>query len=68
MTTGVAEIVGLFLVVAGGVALTAAAVLVSVALGVAVAGALAILGGIIAVYVANELERQRAELEASERA
>lgn len=57
MNAGILEIVGLFLAVVGCAALVAAAALVSTALAVAVAGAFTVLGGVIAVYVALQLER-----------
>ncbi len=56
MKTGITEIVGLFLIVVGAAGLVAAAALVSVPLAVAVASALVILGGVIAVYVANAID------------
>lgn len=57
---GITEILGLFLIVAGVVALVAAAALVSTALAVAVAGFAAVLTGVLAVYVANVLEQRAA--------
>lgn len=61
MKTGILEIVGLFLIVAGACALVGAAALVSVALAVTVAGLFVLLGGTIAVYVASELEAKAAK-------
>lgn len=56
MRNGIIEIVGLFLVVVGCGAITAAAAMVSVALGVLAAGAFTVLAGALAVYVANVSE------------
>lgn len=55
MQHGIAEIVGLFLIVIGCGVIVGAASLVSVALAVLAAGVFLILGGVIAVYVANRL-------------
>lgn len=57
MRAGIIEIVGLFLIVAGAAGVIGAASLVSVALAVVVASAFVLLGGIIAVYVAVQLEK-----------
>jgi hypothetical protein len=59
MQTGIAEIVGLFLVTAGCCGFVAAAALVSVALAVAVAAAFLLLAGILLVYVAAQMDRAR---------
>lgn len=59
MQTGIAEIVGLFLVVVGCAGFVGAAALVSVALAVAVAAAFLLLGGILLVYVATTVDRSR---------
>jgi hypothetical protein len=59
MQTGIAEILGLFLVVVGCCGFVGAAALVSVALAVAVAAAFLLLAGILLVYVAVTLERGR---------
>jgi hypothetical protein len=58
MQTGIAEIVGLFLIVAGGAGIVAAAAMVSVALAVVVASSLIVLAGIVLVYVATALEQR----------
>jgi hypothetical protein len=59
MQTGIAEILGLFLVVAGCCGFVGAAALVSVALAVAVAASFMLLGGILLVYVAAQIDRAR---------
>lgn len=56
MHTGILEIVGFFLVVAGVVGVVAAAALVSTALAVLVSGFFLVLAGVLAVYVAVQLE------------
>jgi hypothetical protein len=56
MQTGIAEIVGLFLIVAGAAGIVGAAAMVSVALAVVVASSLVVLAGIVLVYVANALD------------
>jgi membrane protein implicated in regulation of membrane protease activity len=53
MQTGIAEIVGIFLLVVGCGAVVGAAALVSTALAVLAAGVFLILGGVLAVYIAN---------------
>ena len=60
MNHGIAEILGLFLVVVGCGTIVAAASLVSVALAVLAAGLFLVLGGVLAVYVAAVLERRNA--------
>jgi len=60
MNAGLVEIVGLFLVVVGCGFVIGAAALVSVPLAVLAAGIFVILGGIIAVYVANQLAAKAA--------
>lgn len=57
MNAGIIEIIGLFLVMVGAGTIVAAASLVSTALAVLTAGAFAVLAGLIAVYVALQLER-----------
>ena len=59
MSFGIAEIVGLFLVLAGCCTLVGAAALVAAALAVAVAGGLLLLAGVLVVYVAAVLERTK---------
>jgi len=56
MNAGLLEIVGLFLVVVGCGFVVGAAALVSVPLAVLAAGVFVVLGGIVAVYVAAQLE------------
>lgn len=56
MRYGIAELVGLFLVVVGCGVIVGAAALVSVALAVLAAGVFLVLAGILAVYVASALE------------
>lgn len=58
MNAGIAEILGIFLIVTGCAALVGAASLVSTALGVGVAGGLLVLGGVIVVYVAALADRK----------
>lgn len=58
MTAGIIEIVGAFLVLVGLCTIVAAAAMVSVALAVLVAGAFIALLGVVALYVARELERE----------
>lgn len=58
MQTGIAEIVGLFLIVAGAAGIVGAAAMVSVALAVVVASSLVVLAGIVLVYVANALDER----------
>jgi hypothetical protein len=53
---GLLEIVGIFIVVAGGCGLVAAAAMVAVALAVLVASVLLILAGVVGVYLAVTLE------------
>lgn len=57
MKNGVMEIVGFFLLIVGCIALVVAAAMVSAKLAVLVVALLLILGGVIAVYVASELEK-----------
>lgn len=59
MNAGIAEILGIFLIVAGCCGLVGAAALVSTALGVGVAGGLLVLGGVLVVYVASLVDRNR---------
>jgi membrane protein implicated in regulation of membrane protease activity len=59
MQTGIAEIVGVFLVIVGCAGFVAAASLISVALAVAVAAAFFLLGGILLVYIAAQVDRAR---------
>jgi hypothetical protein len=59
MQTGIAEILGLFLVIAGCCGFVGAAALVSVAFAVAVAAAFLLLAGILLVYVAAQMDRAR---------
>lgn len=56
MAFGIAEIVGLFLILAGVSLIVGACALVSTALAVAVAGGCVLLGGVLLVYVASALE------------
>lgn len=56
MKTGLLEIVGLFLIVVGCGSVVGAAALVSVALAVLATGVFVVLAGIVAVYVASQLE------------
>lgn len=56
MNAGLLEIVGLFLVVVGCGFVVGAAALISLPLAVLAAGVFVILGGIVAVYVAAQLE------------
>jgi membrane protein implicated in regulation of membrane protease activity len=58
VNAGIAEIVGLFLVIVGCGTIVAAASLVSTALAVLAAGLFLVLGGALAVYAAAVLERQ----------
>lgn len=58
MNAGIAEIVGLFLVIVGCGTVVAAASLVSVALAVLAAGCFLLLGGVLVVYVAATLDRK----------
>lgn len=60
MKFGIVEIVGLFLIVCGCGLVVGAASLVSTALAVLAAGAFTILGGVLAVYVAAQLEAKQA--------
>lgn len=53
LKTGIAEIVGIFLLLVGCGTVVAAASLVSTALAVLAAGLFTILGGVITIYVAN---------------
>ena len=55
MTAGLVEIVGMFLIVVGCGVIVGAAALVSIPLAVAAAGVFVILGGIIAVYIAQHI-------------
>lgn len=57
MRAGIIEIVGLFLIVAGAGGVIGAAAMVSVPLAVLVSGAFILLGGIVAVYVAAQLDK-----------
>lgn len=57
MNTGIAEILGLFLIVIGCGTIVAAASLVSTALAVLAAGCFLLLGGVLVAYVATVLER-----------
>lgn len=59
MQNGLIEIIGLFLVVVGAGGVVAAACMVAVALGVLAAGVFILLGGLIAVYVANARETRK---------
>lgn len=54
--TGITEIVGIFLLIVGCGAVVGAAALVSTALAVLAAGVFLILGGVLAVYIANAVE------------
>lgn len=58
MQTGIAEILGLFLVIAGCSGFVGAAALVSVALAVAVAAAFLLLSGVLVLYIAYSIERR----------
>ena len=58
MKAGIAEIVGIFLLIVGLVAIAAAAWRTSVTFGIAVGGAFTVLTGVITVYVAVQLERK----------
>lgn len=58
MNAGIAEILGLFLVVIGCGTIVAAASLVSTALAVLAAGLFLMLGGVLVVYVAAVVGRQ----------
>jgi len=60
-TAGLLEIVGIFVVAAGGCGLVAAAAMVSTPLAVLVASVLLILAGVIGVYLAVTLEVPAAE-------
>lgn len=57
MNAGIAEILGLFLVVVGCGVIVGAASLVSTALAVLAAGLFLVLGGILVAYVAVVMER-----------
>jgi hypothetical protein len=57
VTAGVVEIVGLFLVIVGCGTIVAAAAMVSTALAVLTAGGFIVLAGVLAVFVALQLER-----------
>jgi hypothetical protein len=59
VNAGIAEIVGLFLVVTGCCTIVGAAALVSVALAVLAAGAFLILAGVVVTYVAVTLDRAK---------
>ena len=59
MTTGIAEILGLFLVIIGAGCIVAAASLVSVALAVLAAGSFLVLAGVLVVYVASVTDRAK---------
>lgn len=58
MNAGIAEILGMFLVVIGCGTVVAAASMISVALAVLTAGALLVLGGVLVVYVAAVMGRK----------
>lgn len=53
---GLVELLGALTIVVGAGVVTAAAMMVSVALGVLVAGVFLIIGGVVAVYVASVVE------------
>lgn len=57
MRAGIIEIVGLFLVIVGMCGVVGAASMVSIPLAVVAASAFILLGGIIAVFVAVQLEK-----------
>lgn len=57
MNAGIAEILGLFLVIVGCGTIVAAASLVATALAVLAAGLFLVLGGVLAVYVAAVVDR-----------
>lgn len=59
MAFGIAEIVGLFMIVAGCCVIVGACALVAVALAVAVGGSFLLLAGVLLVYVASALERKQ---------
>lgn len=59
MHTAIAEIVAVFLIIAGCAGFVAAAALVSTALAVAVAAAFLLLGGVLLAYIAATLDRAR---------
>ena len=58
MNAGIAEILGLFLVIIGCGTVVAAASMISVALAVLTAGSLLVLGGVLVVYVAAVMGRK----------
>lgn len=60
MNAGIAEILGLFLVVIGCGTIVAAASLISTALAVLAAGCFLVLGGVLVVYVAAVMARKPA--------
>lgn len=57
MNAGIAEILGIFLIVVGCGVVVGAAALVSIVLAVATAGVLLVLGGVLVVYVAAVMAR-----------
>lgn len=57
MTADITEIIGGFLVLVGCGTIVAAAALVSTALAVLAAGLFIVLAGVLAVYVANTMDR-----------
>lgn len=59
MNAGIAEILGIFLIVVGCGVVVGAASLISVALAVLTAGVLIVLGGVLVVYVAAVTDRTR---------
>jgi uncharacterized membrane protein YfcA len=66
MTAGIAEIVGAFLVFVGLCTVVAGAAMVSTVLAVLVAGAFVVLAGVLAIYVALQLDRRAAAAAAAE--
>lgn len=58
MNAGIAEILGMFLVVVGCGTIVAAASLISLALAVLTAGLFLVLGGVLVVYVAAVMSRK----------
>ena len=59
MGTGIAEILGMFLVVIGAGCIVAAASLISIALAVCAAGCFFGLAGVLVVYVASVTDRAK---------
>jgi uncharacterized membrane protein len=56
LKTGIAEIVGIFILIVGSGTVVGAAALVSTALAVLAAGVFLMLAGVLTVYIANAVE------------